>query len=437
MAVQESGAAVSTRSPDVFSTEEQVLLACARIELSASQREVVGELLRRGVDWDTVWRSCQWHRLSGILFRHLRASEFRGRVPAETLNAYRSVYMINSARHLRDVTELTRVLGVLRDESIPVILLKGAALVRTLYREPGVRPMGDLDLLVPRSRLNDAQAAVQRGGYVPVDDGRDEHWAMHQHLPRLIGGAHPVAIEVHGHVVRLDSPLAFDIEEFWQRAQPLAADGAPCSVLAPEDQLIHLALNFFRDRRYHSRGALGQLCDLSETIRQYPIDWRAVVDRGARYRIGGPFACSLQLARSLMDAPIPDGVVQSLAPRMAARDVDAFARMRVVTTRSWVATELVRPEDEYGGVSLARGILRRIVPTREYMRERYGTAGLDSYWRRLGYAAQVFAQFLQKPAGLTDDLSVDRWVHSLYEPERTRSGSRRRRGTPETREHLA
>jgi hypothetical protein len=405
----------------------QILLACARTQLSGRGAETLSSLLRRPVEWEELRRLARWHRLSGLLFYHLRRPPHAALVPRDLLDALRNAYLVTAARHLRSRRELARILAVLKAEDIPVVLLKGAALVGTVYDEPGLRPMGDFDLLVPRSRLRHAQDVVQRQGYDPAEDGREEHWALHQHLPKLIGAAGQVSIEVHGHVVRLDGPLAFDIEEFWSRARP-APDAAGGLVLAPEDMVLHLCLNFFRDRRFYSRGAIGQLCDLSEALRHHPsLDWGAIVERSVRYGVAGPVACALRLAQLLLDAQIPDRVVPELAPAMLDSDVAAFARLRVATTRSWVTTELVKPEEPYGRLSLLRSILRRIVPTREYMRLHYGDAGVDTYWRRFGHAAQLLAKFVQRPSELTDDLGVDRWVHALQESGRTKA---RRRGGP-------
>jgi hypothetical protein len=415
--------AASAWPSEQYTAEERVLLACARVDLSEADQAGLTGLLEQNLDWISVCQAAQWQGLSGLLYYHLRGPRHQAMVPAGVASHLKQVYLTNTARHLRGQAELVRVLHLLDGEGIPVVLLKGAALVGTVYREPGMRAMGDVDVLVPRARANEAQAALQRQGYVPAEEGRDEHWAQHQHLPRLLaaGAADGLAIEVHGHVVRVDGPLSFDIEEFWQRARPSQQMGAPALVLAPEDLVLHLSLNFFRDRRFHSRGALRQLCDLATVVGQYEVDWGALAERSRGYDVAGPVACTLRLARLLLNARVPRWIVPALAPRMSDRDAEAFARSRVVTTRRWVATELVKPQEVYGNMTLMRNVLRRIVPTREYMRLHYGTAGFDNYWRRLAQSAQVFGHFVQRPSELTDDLTIDRWVHSLYGKKRKRA----------------
>ena len=50
------------------------------------------------------------------------------------------------------------------DELPAYVLLKGAALLRSIYRDPGARPMNDLDVLVPRAAFASAIAAGERRG---------------------------------------------------------------------------------------------------------------------------------------------------------------------------------------------------------------------------------------------------------------------------------
>jgi hypothetical protein len=327
------------------------------------------------------------------------------------------VYFVTTARHLRDRSELERVLARLAAEGIPVILLKGAALVGTVYPEAGLRPMGDVDLLVPRPRLDDAQVVVQRTGYAPMEEGRDERWAFHQHLPRLVGTEHSVAIEIHGHVVRLDGPVAFDIQDFWDRSQRSTSTTAPARELAAEDMVLHLCLSFFRDRLFHSRGALRQLCDIAEVVRQRSIRWDAVVDRSRSYGIAGPVACSLRLSAMLLEAPLPAWVAPALSPNMADLQLATFARRRVMPTTRWHSRALLTLHGRYPGLGVVGSLVRRLVPSREYMRRRYGGDGIEKYWRRMAYWAEVFVRAAQRPSEVTEDRRVERWMRSLYEPK--------------------
>lgn len=53
------------------------------------------------------------------------------------------------------------LLRALVERDIPVLALKGTALLRTMYRDPGQRPMIDVDLLVPAHRFAEALKVAQ------------------------------------------------------------------------------------------------------------------------------------------------------------------------------------------------------------------------------------------------------------------------------------
>jgi hypothetical protein len=88
--------------------------------------------------------------------------------PDEVARTLRAQSLRQLARHR---TRTTAIAGVLREfdrRSIDVLLLKGAALAWMVYPSPALRPMGDVDVLVPKSS---AQAAQQTLEVVPTPAG--------------------------------------------------------------------------------------------------------------------------------------------------------------------------------------------------------------------------------------------------------------------------
>jgi len=59
----------------------------------------------------------------------------------------------NAARNLILLKHTKDILRVLRQENIPVIVLKGIALVETVYPHIGMREIADIDLLVKEKDL--------------------------------------------------------------------------------------------------------------------------------------------------------------------------------------------------------------------------------------------------------------------------------------------
>ncbi|MCZ7567438.1 MAG: nucleotidyltransferase family protein [Ardenticatenaceae bacterium] len=110
-----------------------------------------------------------------------------------------------------------------------VIVLKGAALATTLYPCIALRPLSDVDLLVPRQHLGTAVAAMQSLGYCEVylemSPGLNQ---VAGHHVLLQGGARRgVAVELHWSLVAGESDWRSpSLDWFWEQTESWNMDGA-------------------------------------------------------------------------------------------------------------------------------------------------------------------------------------------------------------------
>ncbi len=132
---------------------------------------------------------------------------------------------------------VTPALNALHAEGIQTLLLKGAALALTTYERPGLRPFGDVDVLVRPDAAAAARACLERCGWAP----------FRRLAPSVLAGlhglgytnAHGVDLDLHWHALAECSGPDVD-HEFWNRAVPLQWSGAGTHVLSPADQLLHV-----------------------------------------------------------------------------------------------------------------------------------------------------------------------------------------------------
>lgn len=117
---------------------------------------------------------------------------------------------------------------------IPVMRLKGIAYAGTLYDDPALRPMTDIDLLVPAAQFAAAVAALERLGY--RDDGKRNQRSPVNHAVTL--RRQESAIDLHRSMVQVGR-MAIDLPAVWREAIPAPGDTLrPCPV---HEYLIHIA----------------------------------------------------------------------------------------------------------------------------------------------------------------------------------------------------
>ena len=330
-------------------------------------------------EWGQTLRIADWHRLSPILFSHL---ESRGDAPAAVHSALEKAYLANSARSLFLAEARRQIIDALGGAEVPALLLKGAALVETVYPDPALREMLDLDILVPAGQLAAASTAVMDLGYRPQPAPDDSDQSSMQlapdqhHGPALVGTEQLLAVELHQHLTIAGEGRRFDIDDIWRRARP-APDGTHLLPSA-DDLLLHVCLHFTRNRiggsyrNRHTGGALAQICDIARIV-DGPLDWERLTESARSYGLRARVFLGLFAAREL-GVPIPAAVITELQPpgfdqrlgrRLVAlrvlRDGDhmpvrtlrwMFAPSREVLSRGWSA-------DPTAPLSLARAYMRR------------------------------------------------------------------------------
>ena len=250
------------------------------------------------------------------------------RVPNEVGEHLQAAYLTTMAHNLALRRELERVVDELHRHQIDVMLLKGAALVPLVHRDPGVRPMDDLDLLVHGDDLALADRVIRALGYTasestPVANtrlGSTRTAFSPHHLSALVRTDGKVTIELHHKLGSSGSAADFDVAGLWARAVPGTAGEAACSRPSNEDLLVHLCLHFLVDRaRLFSRRALGQLCDIAAVLDTFAdaIEWDTLIGDAADRGYSLALALALETTAAVLDVCPPDGVVAALAPHTA------------------------------------------------------------------------------------------------------------------------
>src|SRR4051794_23782025 len=107
------------------SPEGDLVLACARAELAASDRERIERRISAGVDWARVGDLATRHELVPLVYRHLRG---RDDVPGELLERWESLVLRHSARGRMFLNALVDTVALLRSDRIPVVAFKGPSL---------------------------------------------------------------------------------------------------------------------------------------------------------------------------------------------------------------------------------------------------------------------------------------------------------------------
>ncbi|UVO54079.1 nucleotidyltransferase family protein [Sphingomonas sp. SUN039] len=217
-----------------------------------------------------------------------------------------------------------RALG---DLGVPVVLLKGTAFVAAGLDAGQGRNIGDLDILVPRDRLGEVEAALIAAGWewVKPDPYDDDYYRLWMHeLPPLIHRDRDRMIDVHHTIL---PPTARPTPD----AAALIAASVPLEnglrVLCPEDMIVHAAAHLLADGDL--AGGLRNLWDIDRLLRDFDEEGFAgrLRDRAAIHRLSREVARALRLSKALFATPV--------APTGNRKGNDHMFRARLLARDGW------------------------------------------------------------------------------------------------------
>ena len=268
------------------------------------------------------------HDLAPLLFKRIKASAAQAQIPPDAWERLRLAYFTSASKNMRLYRELPAVLRCLRSSGVPVIVLKGAYLAEAVYGDVALRPMADVDLMVPRAELPRAQAALlDMGGHQHFED-IETSCRTSRHLPPVVVCG--LGIEIHWNIASPTGPVRVDVPGLWERSRPATIADVQMLALSPGDLLLHLCLHVcYLD----GLSRLRSLCDIAEAIRSFrrEIDWAQVVRSAREWGAVRYVGLTLSLVCSTLGAGVPDGVLERLIPEGIDQRVFETARESVLT----------------------------------------------------------------------------------------------------------
>ena len=270
-----------------------------------------------GPRWTLLVQQARASQLLTRLAYLLEASGDFPRVPAGPLHHLESSRVLSRSHEDAVRWEVSRIHAALQSAGIPCVLLKGAAYVIADLPAARGRWFSDIDIMVPRASLAEAEAALGRFGWVgthtddPYDQRYYREW-MHE-IPPMMHKRRKTTLDVHHSILPLTARLKPDADKLFAAAVPVG--GHPdLKVLGPADMVLHSATHLFYDGEFHH--GLRDLVDIDDLLRHFgakdPGFWQALVDRAFEMDLAKPLHYGIRYARAILRTPVPDHVVDAL-----------------------------------------------------------------------------------------------------------------------------
>ena len=262
---------------------------------------------RSGADAQTDPIASRWLPLIG---HNLRDAPVAPHARALFVEARRHAW----ASNLRILDAARPALESLAAAGIRTMLLKGAVLAGAPYGEPGLRPIGDVDVLVESVHARAATRILEESGWLA--------WRRHRERDLLL--AHGLdlrkppagALDVHWFLLAENCWEGADLG-MWKRALPMTSVASTTLVPAPADLLLHICVHGLRWSPVHSGHWVADAARIIQTAGAQ-LDWDVVLAEAAQRRLGLQMTQALLLVRERAHVDVPQAVTDALERQPAS-----------------------------------------------------------------------------------------------------------------------
>jgi len=261
--------------------------------------------LQKDVSWENFGMLAEMEGVSGLLYHHLKTLGLLDVLPKSFTGSIENAYHQTKQHTLAIAAEVRALSARLEDAGIPVVALQGLSLL-SVYGDPGLRQLGDADLMVKPGHKQSLRRLLWEAGYrMPA--------FMYSDLFHKDG----IWIDIHTHILNLERIqtrrhlFPEDLTPMWERAMPLFDQSGGLLILDPLDNFIALAAHALK----HSYSRLIWLSDLHESLLQWAIKsngWEGMVDRARFWQQEKVVLYALILIERIFDLKVPFRVKSEL-----------------------------------------------------------------------------------------------------------------------------
>ncbi|MDP3786630.1 MAG: nucleotidyltransferase family protein [Candidatus Omnitrophota bacterium] len=256
---------------------------------------------------DELAKRAQDEGISALLYYGIKGTSLLGSLPSKFILELARHYYNNASFNLFAQKKLNEVLAAFETAGIDAIVLKGLALMDTVYPNIAIRPITDIDLLIKESDFPYAKNKLNELGYACEEYCQEDFYNGE------------MAIDIHSSIlnsVRVKSrykTCKIDNAELWRDSDFITLNGRKIRVLSPEDQLISLCLHLFY---HHGLKRLIWFVDIYALLNTHEnvFDWARFLDKCCRFKIKSPVYYCLLAAEIKLKIKVPQEVLEKLKP---------------------------------------------------------------------------------------------------------------------------
>jgi len=207
----------------------------------------------------------------------------------------------------------TQLIRQWQSEGRELAVVKGFAVAHIYYPDPALRPMDDVDILVPRDQATSSiDWFFEHGWHSLYGKTRDNIVTYSVRKEHSVDMRHESGHSVDLHWQILNFPLPPNlVQDIWDALQPVTIGDVTTQTLCPTDHLLHICAH---GNAWNAVPPLRWIVDAHLILKKDAaiIDWERLIRLTDQLHIGHFITPALSYLKEEFDEPIPADVLNRL-----------------------------------------------------------------------------------------------------------------------------
>ncbi len=265
-----------------LSNEQELVILLSRITISDDDKMRIIDITSQSVNWFEVFKYGLYHKTLALCICNLKKLISKQLMPKILNSTY--LFIVEGNKRVVDIyaDEISVLISALAKRGIPCIPVKGGALTKSIYIDPGVRYMGDADFLIKYKDINALNEVLKELGFCqgkynslsgkiePISRAESIKWKMYMsHLPKY---QKIIDSPYVNNRIEFDFRFALDDSLNKEPVNEMIEFYQMYHYFAPAHELMHLCTHFYDEAKHLDtiRAAkdlnLIKLCDIREFV---------------------------------------------------------------------------------------------------------------------------------------------------------------------------
>ncbi|MEW6323776.1 MAG: nucleotidyltransferase family protein [Nitrospirota bacterium] len=288
---------------------QRLLLMSSRLACNAGGSEEFQQLLCSMTDWSGLLERASSEGLVGLFYEQVLQTGLEAKLPPSVSRSLRHTHLRNQIDYARKARAVEQMAEAFDQEGLRFLLLQGMAITERIYPSSGARPLSDIDLLIPRHHLPQAQRVLIRLGYLP----------LHRYPPTY--AKRDICVDLHPELAYLSrvepqarNPLRVDDTLLWQSAIPWRGNLPGAWIPSSVDQIILLCAHLQK----HSFGRLIWFVDIGRLLQVHAQEDAPTFlrERAGQLNLEKPFHFVSSYLQNVIGQSWPFDAPPAAAPRL-------------------------------------------------------------------------------------------------------------------------